>query len=440
MSQATEFDIKQVVLLSGPFGPAEVRKVREAISGDHASFQRLRDAVGELQGKEEQTPASMVRLGVSLYLLGRYYRAIEALKQADGGAMARFYLAKSHFAREEYREAVEEYRAAEKAGYDQGECALGRAEATRYAGDAPAALAILDDLSGAIEQTAEYLYQRGATVAAIGGNPAEVVALYERAVEADRGHPGALFGLALENDRYGNDDTAMELYKRAAGGFPAHVGCLINLGLLYEDREQYEKAAQCYQRVLDVYPDLARAALFFKDTEASHEQYYDEDAQRKRDRMSQVLGIPVSDFELSVRSRNCLQKMGVNTLGDLCRTTEGELLASKNFGETSLVEIKEMLSSKGLRLGQLAAERQAVEALEPEALSADEQALLAKPVSDLNLSVRARKCMIRLGINTLGELMRRTGDDLLECKNFGVTSLNEVREKLSTLGLKLRGE
>jgi DNA-directed RNA polymerase subunit alpha len=104
------------------------------------------------------------------------------------------------------------------------------------------------------------------------------------------------------------------------------------------------------------------------------------------------------------------------------------------------VEIKEMLSSKGLRLGQLAAERPTAEAFEPEPLSADEQALLAKPVSDLNLSVRARKCMIRLGINTLGELVRRTGDDLLECKNFGVTSLNEVREKLTGLGLKLRGE
>ena len=48
--------------------------------------------------------------------------------------------------------------------------------------------------------------------------------------------------------------------------------------------------------------------------------------------------------------------------------------------------------------------------------------------------------MIRLAINTIGDLIRRTGDDLLECKNFGVTSLNEVREKLTVLGLKLRGE
>jgi DNA-directed RNA polymerase subunit alpha len=428
------------VLVSGPFGPAEVRRIREAVAADHTCFQRLRDAAGELQAKEDSTPASRVRLGVAFYLLGRYFRAIEVLRQADGGALAHFYLAKSCFARGQYPEAVESYQAAEWAGYDAGDCALGRAEALRYQGELKAALAVLDGLSGAIEQTADYLYQRGATVAAIGGNPSEVVALYERAVEVDPNHPGALFGLALENDRRGNDDTAMDLYRRAAGRFPAHVGSLLNLGLLFEDREQYEKAAQCYQRVLDVYPDHARATLFFRDTEATHEQYYDEDAQRKRDRMTQVLSIPVSDFELSVRSRNCLQKMGIQTLGDLCRATEAELLASKNFGETSLVEIKEMLTSKGLRLGQLAAERQASEIFEPETLSADEQALLAKPVSDLNLSVRARKCMIRLGINTIGDLIRRTGDDLLECKNFGVTSLNEVREKITTLNLKLRGE
>ena len=66
--------------------------------------------------------------------------------------------------------------------------------------------------------------------------------------------------------------------------------------------------------------------------------------------------------------------------------------------------------------------------------------MLSRSISELNLSVRARKCMIRLGINVMGELLRRTGDDLLECKNFGVTSLNEVREKLTVMGLKLRGE
>jgi DNA-directed RNA polymerase subunit alpha len=48
--------------------------------------------------------------------------------------------------------------------------------------------------------------------------------------------------------------------------------------------------------------------------------------------------------------------------------------------------------------------------------------------------------MTKLGINSIGELVRRTGEDLMECKNFGVTSLNEVRERLAERGLRLRGD
>ena len=73
-------------------------------------------------------------------------------------------------------------------------------------------------------------------------------------------------------------------------------------------------------------------------------------------------------------------------------------------------------------------------------LTPDEQALLERPMSDLNLSVRARKCMTRLGLTSIGELVRKSADDLLECKNFGVTSLTEIREKLEQASLKLRGE
>ena len=68
------------------------------------------------------------------------------------------------------------------------------------------------------------------------------------------------------------------------------------------------------------------------------------------------------------------------------------------------------------------------------------QALLNKPISELSLSVRARKCMSKLNIQTVGDLIKHTGDELLECKNFGVTSLNEVRDKLTTLGLKLKND
>lgn len=437
MAQALDVDFKQLVS-EGTFDAPTVRKLIDALSADPSNYRALRESAQELETKPDAT--AKLKLGIAHYLLGRFRAATEALGAAQGG-VAKFYLAKSQFALEDYRAAMTAYEAAAKAGYEGDACALGRAEAQRYLGDSAVALKTLDGLSGAIEQTAEYLYQRGATVAAIGGNPSEVVALLERAVETDPRHPGALFALAVENDRRGNDDTALELYQRSTSRFPAHLGALLNLAILYEDRQQYEKARQCYQRILDAYPNHSRARLFFKDAQASGEMYFDEDAQRRRDRLSQVLNLPVTDFELSVRSRNCLQKMGLLTLGDLARTSEQELLSSKNFGETSLVEIKDMMSSKGLSLGQFAGEKRVPDvAFEPEVMTADEQALLGKPISDLNLSVRARKCMIKLGITTIGELLRRTGDELLECKNFGVTSLNEVREKLTTQGLKLRGD
>jgi len=441
MATATAVDISDIVVSNNSFGPREIAQLTQAIADDYQQFGVLRDAVGELENREDRTPAAAVRLGVCQFVLGRYRQSLETLKSADGGALAHFYSGKSHFSLGQYAEAIKSYAAAKTAGYNSDDCMLATAEAYRYAKDLKKSLEVLDKLSGAVEQTAEYLYQRGSTVAALGGSPTEVIALFERAVEVDGKHAGALFGLATENDRRGNDDTALQLYQRASATFPANVGTLINLGILYEDKQQFDRAQLCYQRVLDVFPEHPRARLYARDASASGNIMYDEEAQRRQDRLAAVLNIPVTDFELSVRSRNCLQKMGVRTLGDLTRTSEQELLQSKNFGETSLVEIRDMLHSKGLDLGQFAAEPKPAEpSVDLATMSPDEQALLERPISELNLSVRARKCMARLGLTLIGELLRKTGDDLLECKNFGVTSLNEVREKLTIMGLKLRGD
>jgi DNA-directed RNA polymerase subunit alpha len=434
-------NIKQIALGGGTFGPREVEQMTGMLSDDPMAHRLLREAVSEMEASEDRSPAAAVRLGVCYFLLGRYAQAIETLKKGDGGALALFYLARSHASQEQYDQAIEQFQAAARAGYDSDTCTLARAEVLRTSGNAAGALEVLDKLSGAVEQTAEYLYQRAATVSVLSGNPEEVVALYERATANDPKHSGALFGLAMENDRHGNDDTAIDLYERSVARFPAHVGSLLNLGILYEDRNQYDRALGCYQRILDVFPNHPRARLYMKDVNASRDMFYDEDERRKRDRLGQVMSVPVTDFELSVRSRNCLQKMGIMTLGDLARTTETDLLNSKNFGETSLVEIREMMDAKGLGLGMFAKEAAPPEPVyEPEVVTPDEQALLDRPIADLQLSVRARKCMVRLGITTIAELVRRTGDDLLECKNFGVTSLNEVREKLTIKGIKLRGD
>src|SRR5262249_29170476 len=133
---------------------------------------------------------------------------------------------------------------------------------------------------------------------------------------------------------------------------PVHVGTLTNLGVLYEDHDKYDKAVECFRRVLAADPTNDQARLFYKDAQASLTMYYSPEEEHALSRFSQVLEIPVTDFDLSVGSRNCLKKMNIRTLGDLTRVSEQTLLSSKNFGETSLAEIKEMMATKGLRLGQ----------------------------------------------------------------------------------------
>ncbi|MEM9368003.1 MAG: DNA-directed RNA polymerase subunit alpha C-terminal domain-containing protein [Planctomycetota bacterium] len=434
-------DLKQMVINSTSFGPNDVLEIRQAVSENYGHFAELRDAVGEMEQDTAMTPAGKTKMGVCQFLLGRFKDATATLASADGSAMALFYSARCQFELGQYEESIGSYEQAKTSGYNEDECKIYIAESRRYAGDIEGAMALLDDIFGPAEQTAEYMYQRAATAAQISGRWEEALNLYQRAVNTDENHAGALFGLAMEKDRQGHDDEAFHLYERAAKAFPTGVGALINLGLYYEDNNDFDKAQQCYKRILDCYPTHPQASLYMKDASANGNMLYDEETQRRNDRLAQLLNMPVSNFELSVRSRNCLNKMGIETIGDLTRHTEQELLASKNFGETSLVEIREMLTQKGLSLGQFANEKKTSDPpIDTSHMSPDEQALLERPISELNLSVRARKCMNRLNITTIGELIRKTGDDMLECKNFGVTSLNEVREKLADLGLKMRGD
>ena len=59
----------------------------------------------------------------------------------------------------------------------------------------------------------------------------------------------------------------------------------------------------------------------------------------------------VDELELSVRSANCLKNDNIIYIGDLVQKSEAEMLRTPNFGRKSLNEIKEVLSSMGLRLG-----------------------------------------------------------------------------------------
>ncbi len=443
LAMTTPVNVRELLQSDGPFGFEQARQLERAIARSQYAEVRM-----EIQSIEEKvltgdkSPKLRAKVGVTHYVLGQHSRAHEMLSALDKDAVAQFYDGQTLLGLERYAEAAEQFEAAEKGGADAVDCRLSRAGAIRALGRLDEAEKLVHSsapMGGATR--AEYCYQMGC-ILSDRGDTYGAVEYFERAVDMDPYHSKALFSLAGENMLRGNDEEAVRLYERSLSRPPLHLGAMMNLGLLYEDLENYPAAAYCFKRVLESNPAHARARLYLKDIDAAQGMYYDEESLRNQARIGQLLEIPVTDFELSVRARNCLQKMGIRNLGDLTKITEQELLGSKNFGDTSLNEIKLMLESKGLSLGQAlhTTKDKSRDYYRNEALSPQEQALMGRPVADLNLSVRARKCMSRLGITTLGELCQRSQEELLESKNFGVTSLNEVRSKLTDLGLKLRGD
>ncbi|WP_394998846.1 DNA-directed RNA polymerase subunit alpha [Sphingomonas sp.] len=75
------------------------------------------------------------------------------------------------------------------------------------------------------------------------------------------------------------------------------------------------------------------------------------ESQADTNQLNRYLLKKVDELELSVRSANCLKNDNIIYIGDLVQKTEAEMLRTPNFGRKSLNEIKEVLSSMGLRLG-----------------------------------------------------------------------------------------
>lgn len=383
----------------------------------------------------QQTDNPLI-LGIGRLLCGKTAEAIEKLNKAKACLQKSLCLGYAYRALGEYEKALAEFDAAAKKSEDVG-ILLDICETYRRAGQLEKAEAVLKQCSNFENASAEYHYQKGKLLDA-QGNYDDAMTHYERAVGLDGEHLKARFQLAYSVNMRGDDQLAVEYYKELIKLNPCHVNALLNLTVLYEDIEDYDAAYECVQSVLQSHPNHPKALLFLKDIESASVMVYDEEREKRRDRQNKILEIPISDFELSVRSRNCLKKMNIITLGDLLKTTEPELLSYKNFGETSLQEIKRILDTKGLRLGMALEEEGVAKPIDPDTVSQASPEILNKSIDELKLSVRARRALGRLNVNSILELINKTEAELLGCKNFGVTSLNEIKERLSDFGLSLR--
>ncbi len=415
----------------------ELEAARLRVLGESDFYRGYESSFYEAVPAEPGDDPTKLKAAIGRYLLGQESRALDLLG-AQKNELAGFIRAKIQLGRGDCQRALKEIAPIADKKQNCLPAQRVRADGAAQIGDA----ALLEKAAKEIQRhhadSADASYVVGLQ-RELDGEYDEAVRAWQQALAIEPNHAGALFRLGYHQALRGDTETAIDLYERLCNQQPAPVGALLNLGILFEDEEDYQLARNCFQRILDFDPNHPRARLFLQDVSASSSQYYDEEKRRNEDKYAAVLGIPVTDFELSVRSRNCLANMNVRTLGDLISLSEPELLAFKNFGETSLTEIKQILNQKNLTLGMLPSKPDAnigLRALE----GVDRSTAIHKPVADLDLSVRSRRALDTLGVRTLGELIGLSEPQLLACKNFGQTSLMELKKKLEAYGLSLKAE
>lgn len=439
MEQATKAAIDDIVARE-PWTIEDQKVLVGQLHQTQDSPRKLRAALEGLESAEPQPRgAAALKIGILNYMLCRFNRSLDVLTHATDNKERRYFQAMCFKSLKQYEKAVEDFERAKDRGFDADVIQVQLAEIKALMGDLDGARKLLSKME---KQTsvADMKYLQG-LVEELAGYGEKAAGLYEAALAADGNHSHAKFRLAYYLDLHGEEEQAVELYRQCLNIPPVHANALLNLSILYEDAGRYDQAVNCLRRIMATMPSHPRARLYLKDVEASDSMYYDEDQAKRVARRNAVLDIPVTDFELSVRARNCLKKMNVRSLGDLARTTESDLLGYKNFGETSLKEIKDMLSIKGLRLGQALEDEEVVRTdneIPVSAVPVHDAGILGTPIAQLEFSIRARKALENLRIGTLGDLSSKSEAELLACKNFGQTSLNEVLQRLGEHGLRLR--
>jgi len=143
--------------------------------------------------------------------------------------------------------------------------------------------------------------------------------------------------------------------------------------------------------------------------ESARSQFYDDEDGRRGNQRDAVLNIPITDFELSVRSRNCLKKM-TSAAWETCSAP-----ASRSYFRIRILARPRSMRSRRCWPPRACAWARRSKTQDPRTLRKTASVpgnipteTMAKTVADLELSVRSRKALQRLNINTIGELASRT--------------------------------
>ena len=418
MSSAAATAPRSAQFLLAPERPslAQVRLLRRWAGMDYDEHQRLRTLLSDGVGHKDKA-----RAGILCYALGHYADAEEHLDAKDAYCQAVLGMMQMELG--DLNEAKALFTSAAKS-IPEAKSELVRVLTAQGAGeDAERAVA-------AVVDPAERAFVTGLTLE-IKHRIEAAIKSYEAALEAAPQHAEAAFKLGVLLDRIGDDELAAEQYLVCADVYPAYIPGVINLGILYDERGEPNAAIDCFRQALAWNPRDRRARGLLRDARASRQMYYDEKEEREREKMDKVMRTSVNDFELSVRSRNCLAKMNIFTLGDLLRISEPEMLAYKNFGETSLKEVKEMLANRNLRLGMY-------KEVEEKIVAKADHKVLAESIERLELSPKSAHVLDSIGVTRIGDLAQYSDLDLYRTPGAGQSFAQELATALGAYGVVMR--
>ena len=395
---------------------AEIRVLKRWAGQDYEERGRLAALLHDGLGHKDKA-----RTGILAYALGHYADAEEHLDAKD--AFCQAILGMIHADLGELAEAKTLFAAAAKS-IQEAKAELVRVLAAMGAGDEA------ERAAQQVASTAERHFCTGLALEAKHNVEAAIKA-FEACLETDNRHAEAAFKLGALLDRIGDDELAAEQYLVCADAWPAYIPGVINLGILFDERGEPNAAVDCFRQALAWNPRDRRSRGLLRDARASRQMYYDEKEEREREKMEKIMRTSVNDFELSVRSRNCLAKMNIFTLGDLLRISEAEMLAYKNFGETSLKEVKEMLANRNLRLGMY-------KEVEEKIIAKADHKVLAESIERLELSSTAGQVLDAIGVTRIGDLAQYSDLDLYRIPGGGQSFMQELATALGAYGVVMR--
>lgn len=162
----------------------------------------------------------------------------------------------------------------------------------------------------------------------------------------------------------------------------------------------------------------------------------------------QLNEMTIEELELSVRSFNCLKRAGINTVTDLTEKTIEDMMRVRNLGRKGVEEVEAKLNALGLSFSE------STSADDDDLFSvtmgeipvmgglregpADSDACLGLSIEELDLSVRAYNCLKRHGIETVEDIIAMSEDDLMKVRNLGRRSMEEVIQKINSMGLSIK--